>query len=55
VQRTLSDITDGQKLLFFDHPQHTANGKSASLMYSISYIFMCLQIIVNYSDNSNYC
>jgi len=29
------DVTDGQKFLFFDHPQHTTNGKSASLMYSV--------------------
>jgi len=54
--RTLCDITDGQKFLFFDHPQHTVNGKSASLIYNVSYIFlMCLQITMNYSDNSNYC
>jgi len=31
----LCDRTDGQKFLFFDHPQQTANGKSASLMCSV--------------------
>jgi hypothetical protein len=51
--RALSDITDGHKFLFLDHPEHTANGKSASLMCSVSFLFlMCLQRTMNCGDNS---
>jgi len=46
LQRTLCDITDGWKFLFFDLHQRTANGES---------VLQCLQITMDYSYNSNYC